>query len=190
MVSAGAVSLSVLTQPYLFDGSIDYLAMIRKTINIPLLMKDIIVSEVQIDCAKRIGADCILLIKTMFDNNLAEGSLEKFSEYATKKGLKVLVEVHSEQEFEEVVRYRRKYYDLIGVNNRDLNNLDVDISTTARLLKQVNKGNNIVVSESGITKAGEIRYLKEAGADCFLIGTSILASANIESKLKELYFSL
>ena len=190
MVSAGAISLSVLTQPYLFDGSIDYLAMIRKTINIPLLMKDIIVSDVQIDCAKRIGADCILLIKAMFDNDLTEGSLEKFSEYAAKKGLQVLVEVHSEQEFEDVVSYRRKYYDLIGVNNRDLNNLDVDISTTARLLKKVNKGKNIVVSESGITKAAEIRYLKEAGADCFLIGTSILASASIESKLKELYFSL
>ena len=190
MVSSGAIGISVLTQPYLFDGSINYLAMIRKAINIPLLMKDIIVSEVQIDCAKRIGADYILLIKTIFDNNLTEGSLEKFSEYATKKGLQVLVEVHSEHEFEEVVRYRTKYYDLIGVNNRDLNNLDVDISTTERLLKKVNKGNNIVVSESGISKPSEIQYLKAAGADCFLIGTSILDSGNIESKLKELYFSL
>jgi indole-3-glycerol phosphate synthase len=66
----------------------------------------------------------------------------------------------------------------------------VDISTTERLLKKVNKGNNIVVSESGISKPSEIQYLKAAGADCFLIGTSILDSGNIESKLKELYFSL
>ena len=104
MVSAGAVGLSVLTQPYLFDGSIEYLAAIRKSVSAPLLMKDITVSTVQIDAGKKAGADCILLIKTIFDKDLAEESMEKLAEHATKKGLQVLVEVHTEQEFAEMLK--------------------------------------------------------------------------------------
>jgi indole-3-glycerol phosphate synthase len=94
MLSSGSIGLSVLTQPYLFNGSIDNLAKLRKKIIVPILMKDIIVSEIQIDAAKRIGADCILLIKAIFDQNLAEGGLEKLSEYAHRKGLHIIIEVH------------------------------------------------------------------------------------------------
>lgn len=91
MTHSGSVGISVLTQPYLFDGSIHNLASIRKSVNVPLLMKDIIVSEVQIDTAKKIGADCILFIKSVFDKGFSEGSLEKFSDYAMKKALKSLL---------------------------------------------------------------------------------------------------
>lgn len=188
MADNGAVALSVLTQPHLFSGSIKHLSAIRKCVSVPILMKDIIVSEVQIQSAKKIGADCILLIKSVFDNDLAEGSMEKFSAQARAKGLSTLVEVHSENEFKEVLEESANY-DLIGINNRDLNTFEVDLDVTRRLLVKYDKGKNIIVSESGIKLPNQIVLLKEAGADAFLIGTGIIKSGNISSKVRELYQS-
>ena len=85
-------------------------------------MKEIIVSEIQIKTAKKIGADCILLIKTIFDKNMAEGSLEKFSEYAKKIGLQVIVETHFQEEFEKILKLNKNsdlICDIIGINNRN-----------------------------------------------------------------------
>jgi len=183
MTNSGSVGISVVTQPYLFDGSVDNLASIRKNVTVPLLMKDIIVSEVQIDAAKRIGADCILLIKSVFDKGFSEGSLEKFSDYAMKKGLEVITEVHSEDEFGEVMRNKGQ---LIGINNRNLNTLEVDINVTITLLQNFDKQNNIIISESGISKSDEISKLKSIGVDAFLVGTSIMESENVIEKIKEL----
>jgi indole-3-glycerol phosphate synthase len=188
MADNGAVALSVLTQPHLFSGSIKHLSAIRKCVSVPILMKDIIVSEVQIQSAKKIGADCILLIKSVFDNDLAEGSMEKFSAQARAKGLSTLIEVHSENEFKEVLKESANY-DLIGINNRDLNTFEVDLDVTRRLLMKYDKGKNIIVSESGIKLPNQIVLLKEAGADAFLIGTGIIKSGNISSKVRELYQS-
>ena len=190
MVTAGAIGLSVLTQPHLFNGSIDNLANIRKNVSVPLLMKDIVVSESQIDAAKRIGSDCILLIKSIFDNELAEGSIERFVEYAYRKGLQVIVEVHSEQQFQDAINLNRdNKNNFIGINNRDLTSLSVDIQTTERLLSEYPKGKNIVISESGINNVKDIQFLKKAGADAFLVGTSIMESNDVACKVKELYFS-
>lgn len=188
MVDSGAAALSVLTQPYLFSGSIKHLAGIRKHVEVPILMKDIIVSEVQIDSAKKIGADCVLLIKSIFDQGLAEGSIERFSILARSKGLSTLVEVHSEGEFKEVLE-DSKNYDLIGINNRNLNTLEIDLDVTKRLLKKYDKGKNVVVSESGIISSEQILLLKKAGADAFLVGTSVIESGDISSKVMELYRS-
>ncbi|HEX7032399.1 MAG TPA: indole-3-glycerol-phosphate synthase [Nitrososphaera sp.] len=187
MVKSGATGLSVLTQPYLFEGSIDYLAAIRKAVNVPLLMKDITVSTIQIDAGKKAGADCILLIKTIFDKNLAEGSIDRLAEYAAKKGLQVLVEVHSEDEFAEVLKAK---HDLVGINNRNLDNLKVDITNTERLLKKHDKGNSLIISESGISKPADVQYLRKAGADAFLVGTSIMEAEDVGAKVAELYKSL
>jgi indole-3-glycerol phosphate synthase len=187
MVQAGATGLSVLTQPHLFEGSVEYLATIRKSVSVPLLMKDIIVSQVQIDAGRKAGADCILLIKTIFDQGLAEDSMEKLVEYATKKGLQVLVEVHSEQEYGEAVKAK---YELVGINNRDLDSLKVDISNTARLLKNHEKCKSVIISESGIDSSKDIQYLRNSGADAFLVGTSIMETDDIRSKVAELYNSL
>jgi indole-3-glycerol phosphate synthase len=132
----------------------------------------------------------VLFIKAIFDQNLAESGLEKLSEYAYKKGLQIIIEVHSEDEFADSLKLKECYRDLIGINNRDLSNLKVDILTTYRLLKKYDKGKNIIISESGITNANEIRYLKKAGADAFLIGTSIMESNDIESKVSQLYLSI
>ena len=191
MVGSGAVGLSIVTQPNLFRGSPECLGMIRKTVSVPLLMKDIIVSDIQIDSAKRMGADCILLIKSIFDSNLTEGSIEKLADYANKKGVQVVFEVHNEQEFREVLNSLiDPRQNLIGINNRDLNDLNVDIATTMNLLKKVDKRGHIIISESGISKAEEIQQLKRAGADAFLIGTSIMESSDLASKVAELYLSV
>ena len=187
MVNAGAIGLSVLTQPYLFDGSIEYLAAIRKTVSVPLLMKDITVSTVQIDAGKKAGADCILLIKAVFDRDLAEDSMEKLAEYAAKKGLQVLVEVHTEQEFAEVLKAK---HGLVGINNRNLENLKVDIANTERLLKKHGKSKSLIISESGISKPEDIQYLRGAGADAFLVGTSIMETGDVGAKVAELYCAL
>jgi indole-3-glycerol phosphate synthase len=112
-----------------------------------------------------LGADCVLLIKSLFDNNLTEGSIEKFVEHTTKRGLQLVLEVHSEEEFKEVLGSSvDTRLTLIGINNRDLHTLSVDIETTSNLLKKYDKGKNMVISESGISKPEEIQLLKKAGA--------------------------
>jgi indole-3-glycerol phosphate synthase len=188
MVDSGAIGISVLTQPSLFDGSIEYLATIRKALmRVPVLMKDITVSTVQIDAGKKVGADCVLLIKSVFDRNLAEDSMEKLSEYAKKRDLEVLVEVHTEQEFGEVLKSK---YNLIGINNRDLDNLHVDITNTEKLLKRYGKAKSTIISESGISNSEDIKYLRSAGADAFLVGTSVMQAPDISAKVYDLYYAL
>jgi len=190
MVDAGAIALSIVTQPYLFNGSPDYLSTIRKTVAVPILMKDIVVSDVQIDSAKQVGADCILLIKSIFDNNLAEGSIEKFADYANRKGIQVILEAHKEHEYKEILKLvRDPKQNLIGINNRDLESFNVDIRTTVNLLKRHSKLGNTIISESGITKPEDIQELRRAGADAFLIGTSIMESSDMRSKITALYQS-
>lgn len=181
MENSGSCGISILTQPFLFNGSIDYVVKSRRNTSLPILMKDIIVSEVQIKAAKKIGADCILLIKTIFDKNLTEGSLEKLSEYAKKIGLQTIIETHYLDEFEESVRLNNsndKLFDIIGINNRDLNNLEIDLKTTSNILSKCDKKNNIVLSESGIYDKKDIQFLKGYGADAFLVGTSLMENVN------------
>jgi indole-3-glycerol phosphate synthase len=187
MIKGGAAGLSVLTQKYLFNGSLTNFIVIRQDTPIPMLMKDIIVSEIQLDCAKKIGADYILLIMSIFNKNLAEGDLDRFVKYAHKKGLNILFEVHHEQEFSEILKFNLGKTDLIGINNRNLDNLKIDLQITENLLKKFNKGNNVIVSESGIDNSNQIMQLKKAGADAFLIGTSIMEKREqITGKIKEL----
>ena len=189
MIKGGAAGLSVLTQKYLFNGSLTNFIMIRQDTSIPMLMKDIMVSEIQLDCAKKIGADYILLIMSIFDKNLAEGDLDRFVKYAHKKGLNVLFEVHHEQEFNDILKFNLGKEDLIGINNRNLDNLKIDLQITEKLLKKFNKAKNVIISESGINNSKQIKQLKNAGADAFLIGTSIMEKnqeQQITKKIKEL----
>ncbi|MDF0681724.1 MAG: indole-3-glycerol-phosphate synthase [Candidatus Nitrosocosmicus sp.] len=190
MERAGAIGISILAQPYLFNGSISNILRARKFVTVPILMKDIVVSDVQIKAAKKAGADCILLIKTVFDSNLSEGNLETLAEYARKIGLEVILETHSEDEFNEAVKSNSKSkrpFSLIGINNRNLNTLEVDLNTTVQILSEVSKGNNIVISESGIKDQKDIIKLKSAGADAFLIGTTLMEkSKGMGQKIKEL----
>lgn len=190
MEKAGAIGISILAQPYLFDGSIENILRARKYVTVPILMKDIVVSDVQIKAAKKAGADCILLIKTVFDSNLAEGSLETLAEYAKKIGLDLILETHDEVEFNEAVKINNKsnkLFSLIGINNRNLKTLEVDLDTTVRILSEISKSNNVVISESGIRDPNDIIKLRSAGADAFLIGTTLMEnSKELGQKIKEL----
>jgi indole-3-glycerol phosphate synthase len=113
--------------------------------------------------------------------------MEKLAEFTKKKGLQLLVEVHTEQEFAEVLKAK---YELVGINNRNLDNLQVDITNTEKLLKSKSKGSSIIISESGISKPEHIQYLRSAGADAFLVGTSIMQTQDISTKIAELYNAL
>jgi indole-3-glycerol phosphate synthase len=149
-------------------------------------MKDIVVSDVQINTARKIGADSILFIKSVFDNNLAEGDLENYLDYANRIGLKAVVEVHTEMEFAEALKLVEGSNNILGINNRNLDTLEVDTSVTTEILKKQSKGKSVVISESGISDSQTIRELRKVGADGFLVGTSLVRSSDIGHKLREL----
>ncbi|MGC1135529.1 MAG: indole-3-glycerol-phosphate synthase [Nitrososphaeraceae archaeon] len=186
MTESGAIAISVLTQPYEFHGSIYHISAIRHKINAPILMKDIVVSDVQINTARKIGADSLLFIKSVFDNNLAEGDLENYLDYANRIGLKAVVEVHTEMEFAEALKLVEGSNNILGINNRNLDTLEVDTSVTTEILKKQCKGKSVVISESGISDSQTIRELRKVGADGFLVGTSLVQSSDIGHKLGEL----
>jgi len=181
MIAGGSKALSVLTQPNLFHGSPEYFMKVREAVDVPLLMKDIMIENVQIDAAEKIGADYILLIQSLFDQGFLK-EIDEFVEYAHKKELKILLEVHTKQEFENALKTQA---DLIGVNNRNLDTLEIDLKTTELVLEGHEKSRPIL-SESGIETLEDIIYLKKSGADAFLIGSSIMKSDNIEEQVRRL----
>ena len=183
MSNGGAVGLSVLTEPKTFLGSLDNFMKVREVVDLPLLMKDIIVTKKQLDTALKIGADVILLIQTLFDMGRCKNTVEQMIEYAHSKDLQVLLEIHSKEEFEKAIQSNA---DLIGINNRNLETFEVDLSTTKTILESKDKGNKIIVSESGINTAKDVCILKKSGADAFLVGTSVMKNKDIASKVKEL----
>ncbi|MFQ5781789.1 MAG: indole-3-glycerol-phosphate synthase [Nitrosopumilus sp.] len=181
MIAGGSKALSILTQPNLFHGSPEYFMKVRKVVDIPLLMKDIMIDNIQIDAAEKIGADYMLLIQSLFDQGLLK-EIDEFINYGHKKGLKILLEVHTKQEFENALKTEA---DLIGINNRNLDTLEIDLKTTERVLEGYEKSRQIL-SESGIETIDDIQYLKKCGADAFLIGSSIMKSDNIEERVRDL----
>jgi len=183
MVVGGAVALSVLTEPKLFNGSLHTFRMVRKSVNVPLLMKDIIVSHVQVDAAAKMGADAVLLIMGLFNQRLCEIPISDMISLAHQKGLEVLLETHTAEEFRAALETDA---DLVGINNRDLSTLDTNLETSVRLLSSCKPPTIPVVSESGISSPSDIRLLRAAGADGFLIGTSIMQAADVEAKVREL----
>ena len=181
MIAGGAKALSVLTQPYLFNGSPKYFIQVRQEIDVPLLMKDIMIDKIQIDAAEKIGADYILVIQSLFDNGFLK-NIDEFIKYGHRKGLKILLEVHTKQEFQNALKTES---DLIGINNRNLDTLEIDLKTTQNVLQGFEKTRPIL-SESGIETPEDIQYLKKCGADAFLIGSSIMKSDNIEEHVRKL----
>lgn len=181
MIAGGSKALSVLTQPHLFSGSPEYFMKVRQSVDVPLLMKDIMIDKIQIDTAKKIGADFILLIQSLFDQEYLK-DIDEFLGYAHKKGLEVLLEVHTKKEFENALKTEA---DLIGINNRNLDTLEIDLKTTQDIMQGFEKTRPIL-SESGIENPEDILYLKKCGADAFLIGSSIMKSGNIEEQVKML----
>ena len=185
MIEGGAVGLSVLTQPYLFNGSPEYFSEIRKQVKVPLLMKDVIVDMTQIDAAEKLGADIILLIQGIFDKKFAK-EIDEFVSYAHKKKLTVLLESHTEREFLNSVKTDA---DLLGINNRDLDTLEIDLKITQHILND-RKENRIIISESGIETPDDIRFLRKCGADAFLVGSSIMKSKDIKGLVSRLVLAI
>ncbi|MEE8384157.1 MAG: indole-3-glycerol-phosphate synthase [Nitrosopumilus sp.] len=181
MIAGGSKALSILTQPNLFHGSPEYFMKVRQVVDVPLLMKDIMIENIQIDAAKKMGADYILLIQSLFDQGFLK-EIEEFIEYAHKKELKILLEVHTKQEFVNALKTKA---DLIGINNRNLDTLEINLKTTEIVLEGYEK-QRLILSESGIETIDDIQYLKKCGADAFLIGSSIMKSNNIEEQVRKL----
>ncbi len=182
MQRGGAAAISVLTEPKQFNGSLEALAQARKAVKLPILMKDIILSPIQIQAASKIGANAVLLIKALFDRGYCDRSLDEMIAGAHLLGLEVLLETHTEAEFCSAVKTGA---DLIGINNRNLGTLKVDLNVTKKILSKNDANGKLVITESGINTLADILSLRRTGARAFLIGSAIMASDNIEQKVKE-----
>ena len=181
MVNGGASALSVLTQPYMFDGSPEFFMKVRKMVKVPMLMKDTTVDTIQIDAAKKIGADYFLLIQSIFDKGLVN-DIDGMIDYGHDLGLKVLIEAHTKQEFENSSNTNA---DIIGINNRNLDTMKIDLSTTEKILHNTEK-TKLIVSESGISTSDDIRFLHKCGADAYLVGSSIMKTDDIQQTVQNL----
>ena len=164
--SFGASALSILTEEDYFLGSIEYLKQVKAITNLPILRKDFIIDKYQIYESKLIGADCILLIASILNDN----ELFTFSEIAEKLGLDFIIEVHDENELSRVEQFSNA---LIGVNNRNLKTFEVDLNNSIKL-KEIFKGNNIFIAESGIKSFKDIEILQQHNINVFLIGESLM----------------
>jgi len=182
MQRGGAVALSVLTEPKQFNGSLEALAAAREAVKLPILMKDILLSPIQVYAAAKMGANAVLLIKALFDRGYCEKSLDEMIVGAHMLGLEVLLETHTVSEFQSAVKTDA---DLIGINNRNLGTLEVDLKVTKKILAKNDSNGKLVISESGIETPEEIRFLSESGAGAFLIGSAVMSNDNIEEKVKE-----
>ena len=181
MINGGASALSVLTQPYMFDGSPEFFMKVRKMVKVPMLMKDITVDTIQIDAAKKIGADYFLLIQSIFDKGLVN-DIDSMIDYGHDLGLKVLIEAHTKQEFENSCNTSA---DIIGINNRNLDTMKIDLSTTEEILHNTEK-TKLVISESGISTSDDIRFLHKCGADAYLVGSGIMKTDDIQQTVQNL----
>ena len=183
MEKGGAIGLSILTEPKHFKGSLLWLAEVRQTVKLPILMKDIIINPIQLNAASKAGANATLLIAALFERGYCECSVGEMIAIAHSKGLEVLLETHTEEEFRSALMTPA---DLIGINNRNLATLKVDLAVTERILKKNNAKGKIVVSESGILTVADLRFLLNCGAQAFLIGSAVMRDNDIENKVREL----
>ncbi|AZH27166.1 indole-3-glycerol phosphate synthase [Haloplanus aerogenes] len=161
MVDGGATAISVLTEPDHFGGTPESLARIREAVDVPVLRKDFIVQESQLDL---VASDLILLIARFVDD------LDALVTAAEERGFQPLVEVHTREELDRALEAGA---DLIGVNNRDLAQLEVDLDTFETIAPHV-PDDVTLIAESGIGSAADVRRMREAGADALLIGSAIM----------------
>ena len=176
--AAGARAVSVLTEPAHFGGSLDDLAEAREACDLPLLRKDFLIDPYQVLEARAAGADAVLLIVAA----LGRERLTQLMGTASELGMDTLVEVHDEDEVELAVETGAE---LIGINNRDLHSLEVDLGTTFRLMADVPAG-TVVVAESGITERGHVSDLEDAGVDAILVGEALMRADDPSHVVREL----
>ena len=174
----GAAAISVLTEPTFFDGALEHLVAVRRAVALPLLRKDFIVDEYQLFEARANGADAILLIVAA----LPQAELVRLQSRAWELGLAALVEVHDESELTRAVDSGAR---LIGVNNRNLRTLQVDIDGSYRLAARIPK-NVVGVSESGLASRADLERLAAAGYRAFLIGERFMTDPDPAAAIQKL----
>jgi len=183
MQAGGAIGISVVTEPRFFKGSSQLLGTVRRCVSVPLVMKDFIVSACQVEAARDAGASAILLIQALFDRGHSTRGAEDMIEFAHAAGLEVLLEAHTDSEFERALSTEA---DLIGINNRDLRTLTVDLKTTRDILEKVPTDGRVVVSESGVETPEEALFLKRCGADALLVGSALMRAVDVRRAVNRL----
>ena len=177
----GAAAISVVTEANYFHGNLGYLQTIKKALghnSLPLLRKDFIFDEYQIYETRACGADALLLIAAILNPH----DLQELLNLGHKLGMSCLVEVHDEKEVQIAVESGAR---IIGINNRNLNTFEVDLTTTERLRRLI-PPDRIVVSESGIKKHADIERLRMAGIQAVLVGEYFMSAPDIVSSMREL----
>jgi indole-3-glycerol phosphate synthase len=174
----GAAAVSVLTEPSFFDGALDHLTRVRAAIDVPVLRKDFLVDPYQLYEARVAGADAVLLIVAALD----DARLARLLDEARRLGLAALVEVHDEAELDRALAAGAT---VVGVNNRNLRTLAVDLGVSARLAARLPAGVT-AVSESGVASAADVRRLAALGFHAFLVGERLMTSGDPEGDLRAL----
>lgn len=171
--AGGATCISVLTDEPYFQGKDEYLTQVRAAVSLPLLRKDFIIDPYQVYESRVLGADCILLIMAA----LSDRQANELESLALELGLDVLVEVHNMDELNRAMRIFRST--LIGINNRNLRTMEVDIGVSEELGK-ILPGRITPVSESGLKTRADLQRMQEVGIYCFLIGTQLMKQEDIK----------
>ncbi len=174
----GAAAISVLTEERRFRGSLDVLSAVSENVGLPVMLKDFVVEEYQIWEARAVGADAVLLIGELLDDM----TLERFLALTHELGMDALVEAFHEDVLERVCRSSAR---IVGINNRDLENFKTDIETTCRCAGMLPDG-KLLVSESGIRTADDVKKLAGCGARAVLVGESLVTAKNVAAKVREL----
>lgn len=172
--SAGAAAISVLTEPSFFDGEFAHLSAVRDAVALPLLQKDFVVTRYQVVEARRAGADAILLIATALGPALGD-----LLAAARDEGLQAIVEVHSANELDRALDAGA---DIVGVNSRNLRTLEVDLSIFDDLIERI-PDRVVAIAESGLRSGADVRRLREAGFDAFLVGERFMTAPKPDAAL-------
>ncbi len=174
----GANAISVLTDRKFFQGSPEYIALVKRNVHVPVLRKDFIIDEYQIYESRAIGADAILLIVA----SLSDDQIVHFLGLAQQFGLACLVECHSKKEIDRAVDCGAT---IIGINNRDLKTFEVNLETSLNLKRMI-PNTVLTVSESGIRNEHHVYLLRQAGFDCVLVGEQLMVQKDRAQALRQL----